>query len=61
MPIFEFSCNKCGKTIEKIMSFEQSEKSNMKCDCGEGVIKKNKVAPCNLSFKGNWFVNNKTY
>lgn len=61
MPIFEFSCNKCGKVCEKLLSFEESEKGTLQCPCGKGELKKNPVSQFNFALKGNWFKNNGTY
>lgn len=61
MPMFEFTCNKCNKTVEKIMSFSESEKV-IDCSCGEkGGLEKNKVNAFNVSFKGKWFKNAGSY
>jgi putative FmdB family regulatory protein len=60
MPIFEFECPKCGKTVEKIISYEESEKT-IKCDCGKSNLKKNTAFNFNFTLKGNWFKNNQSY
>lgn len=61
MPIFEFTCEKCGKSTEKIMSYKDSEEKIIKCRCGDSTLKKNKAFNFNFALKGNWFKNNQTY
>jgi len=61
MPIFEFTCDKCDKTVEKIMSFDESEKGTIKCECGKSTMKKNTAFNFNFALKGNWFKNNQSY
>lgn len=61
MPIFEFTCNKCNKTMEKIMSYKDSENTSIPCECGESFLKKNTAFNFNFKLKGNWFKNNQTY
>jgi len=61
MPIFEFFCDECGKTTEKIMRFEESEKKDIPCNCGTGTLSKIPISSFNFSLKGNWFKNNQNY
>jgi putative FmdB family regulatory protein len=61
MPIFEFSCDKCGNKIEKIISYDESEKFNEKCQCRKGRYKKDQVNKCNFSLKGRWFKTTGSY
>lgn len=61
MPIFEFSCDKCGNKEEKIISYEESEKIKPKCKCGKGILTKIKINNFNFALKGNWFRNNGKY
>jgi len=61
VPLFEFKCNKCNKSIDKIMSFAESEKYVVPCECGTGEMKKTLVNQFNVKYKGNWFSKNKTY
>jgi len=60
MPIFEFTCDKCDKSVEKIMSFDESEGLH-KCECGEGNLKKHTASNFNFSLKGQWFKNTGGY
>mgnify|MGYP005851763449 CR=1 FL=1 len=61
MPIFEFNCDNCSHTIEKIMSFKQSEEYQGTCKCKKGKIKKVPVNKFNMSFKGRWYKNTGAY
>lgn len=54
MPIYEFSCDNCEKSIEKIMSYSESEKPQL-CDCGKGKLTKRNAFNFNFSLKGDWF------
>ena len=61
MPIFDFQCDKCNKTVEKIVSLKDSE-TPLNCDCDKkGKLFKKPVSQFNFSLKGNWFKNNGTY
>ena len=31
MPLYEFTCRKCGSVFEEIMSFTEMEQGNLKC------------------------------
>ena len=49
MPLYEYECRKCGKTLEKIQKF--SDKPLTKCpDCG-GRLERLISAPA-IQFKG---------
>lgn len=61
MPLFEFKCNKCDQSTDKIMSFEESEKYNEVCKCGKGKMEKIPVSNFNVKYKGNWFSKNRRY
>jgi len=43
------------------MSFAESEKYVVPCECGTGEMKKTLVNQFNVKYKGNWFSKNKTY
>jgi putative FmdB family regulatory protein len=61
MPIFEFTCDKCDKKFERILSYEASEEEVI-CPCDkQAPSQKNKTFSFNFTLKGNWFKNNRTY
>jgi putative FmdB family regulatory protein len=52
MPIFEFTCNKCGKSFEKIL-FKPLENASIVCpECGSSDIQKLISAPGSVGVKG---------
>lgn len=54
MPIYEYSCNKCGKTIEVIQKFSDPVLKKHK-DCGGSLTKL--VSAAGFQFKGTgWYV-----
>lgn len=59
MPIYEYKCAKCDAHLEKLLSYEESEKP-LKCDCS-GTLEKVKISKSNFHLKGNWYKNNKSY
>jgi len=61
MPLFEFKCDKCNKSVDKIMSFEESEIYDSVCKCGKGNLRKIPINNFNVKYKGNWFSKNKRY
>lgn len=61
MPIYEFSCDKCGNKIEKIISYDESEKYTETCKCKKGKYKKVPINKCNFSLKGKWFKTTGSY
>lgn len=61
MPIFGFTCDNCGRQIEKIISYDESEKLKEKCECKKGTYKKDAVNNFNFSLKGRWFKTNRGY
>lgn len=60
MPIFDFECDNCDKTVEKIMSYEDSEKK-IKCECGKGHLNKKASSKLSFNLKGRWFKNTGSY
>ncbi|MDF1526362.1 MAG: zinc ribbon domain-containing protein [bacterium] len=41
MPLYEFKCNKCGHTFDKILSIKEMETVKLNCPkCGSDDIKK---------------------
>lgn len=41
MPVYEYLCNKCGKTFSEILTIAQMEKQKMKCPkCKSGDVKR---------------------
>jgi len=54
MPLYEYKCQKCGKTFEIIQKL--SDKPAKKCiNCG-GLVKK-LISPSALQFKGEgWYI-----
>ena len=43
------------------MSFSESEKKNIMCECEKGYLRKNNVSSFNFNLKGNWFKTNGSY
>ena len=54
MPIYEYACNKCGKTIEVIQKFSDPTLRKHK-DCGGSLTKL--ISASGFQFKGTgWYV-----
>jgi putative FmdB family regulatory protein len=56
MPLFDFTCEQCGKTVEKIIQrFKEAEETNeIPCECG-GVAKKQIGVPLPAHLYGEGF------
>lgn len=57
MPIFEYRCDKCDKTEDKLVTRPEADAGvEFVCDCEEGAIMKkgDKISAAALRFKGNW-------
>lgn len=51
MPLFDFQCEDCGKTIELMMKYEESEQP-LKCIACEGEMKKQIPTGTGFKFAG---------
>lgn len=60
MPMFNFTCEKCGKNEDRFVS--NSEIDQQTCSCEEKVKMVQQFSPsCNFILKGKWFKNTKSY
>ena len=64
MPIFEFHCNKCGATKDKLVKRED-EDAEFDCDvCNEADAKLQRTAAPSsaaLRFRGQWYSTTRSY
>jgi putative FmdB family regulatory protein len=60
MPLFNFVCEKCGKSEDRFVS--NSKLDEQTCPCDEHAKMVQQFAPaCNFILKGKWFKNSKGY
>jgi predicted nucleic acid-binding Zn ribbon protein len=58
MPIFEYVCDRCKSTKDKLVTRVESEAGKtFECDCEEGATLRKSDIPtaATLRFKGQWF------
>ena len=59
MPLYDFICDKCEKTQEKLIKREDIDKQI--CECGTLMHKSDVVTKMSFQLKGIWFKTHKRY
>lgn len=61
MPIYEYQCTKCGKVMDRLVSYRTADEQ--KCDCSEDakLERTDTLHSTSFTLKGNWFKTRGTY
>lgn len=61
MPIYTYTCEKCKKEVDKLVTLSTAD--SQKCDCEEDakLVKSNRLYATGINLKGNWFKTSGTY
>lgn len=64
MPIFKYDCDKCEKSVDKLVTRTQADDgTTFECDCEEKgtLVKSDDLSAPALRFKGQWFSTTRSY
>jgi putative FmdB family regulatory protein len=63
MPIFEYKCNKCNITKDKLVSRSDADADKeFECECENGMLTRTDViSSAALRFKGQWYSTTRNY
>ncbi len=59
MPLYDFICEKCEKTEERLI--RRDDMDNQTCTCGDKMVKSESLSKMSFQLKGVWYKTHKRY